>query len=879
MAVHIRRKNVLVYLGIIAFSALFLLPFLGSVNLFDSDEINYAESAREMIVTGDYLNVQIDFEPFPEKPPLFFWLQVISMKIFGVNEFAARFPNVICGILSLILLYLLGSKLYGHRFGLLWILSYGAAILPFFYFKSGIIDPWFNLFTFGGISLFIFYLDPERKAGRLLNLILSAFFLGLAVLTKGPVAVLIFFISFMAFLSFRRFKLTTTAFHVVLFIVVLAVTGGSWFFLQLFTGNFDFIQDFIQYHISLFSSDSPFHRGFFGYHLVVLFLGVFPASVLALKSFTKKTEATELQQMFRRWMYIIFVVVVLLFSIVRTKLLHYSSLAYFPITFLAAWVWEKWIDRKIEIGGWQVALVFLVALFHAAIAITFPLITDHYDWLMSKDFSFLQPFAREALQRDVHWSGYEWIIGMFLMLGVIISSIQILRRNVSGLLILHLAVLLFSTASIYTFTERIEGYTQRSAIKFFQGLRGQDVYVNALGYKSFAHLFYFDKLPSTEDDSRDRLMNDDLNRDAYFVMRVDKKESFLESYPELEVLYEKDGYVFTVKRAGMTDERGITFVPREELQQMEVWIDGELFTAYRYGAELEKPVLYPVNGSGGLVVTRGFPIEPREKERVDHPHHVGVWFNFGDVNGFDFWNNSYAIPPERKSQYGRIVHKEVAGTRVIGNKGILEVKADWKAPDNELAEELLEEQTQYEFQGYGPIRIVDRITTLTAVQGEVVFTDNKEGLFAIRVDRAFEHLSDSPQIYTDASGLPSPNAVLDNEGVTGWYRNSSGIEGPDAWGKRAEWVKLTGTKDGVTGSIIIIDHPDNPGYPSCWHARGYGLFAVNNMGTSVFDPSLEPFRLALQKGESVTFRHRLVVASRELTDEEVREIRARFIQK
>jgi len=246
-----------------------------------------------------------------------------------------------------------------------------------------------------------------------------------------------------------------------------------------------------------------------------------------------------------------FWVVIILFSIVKTKLLHYSSLAYFPLTFLAAWVWEKWIDRKIEIGRWQVILIFLIALYYTALAILFPLLTDHYQWLLEKDFAFLDPFVRAALQRNVHWSGYEWIIGVFLILGVIAACVQILRRNWSGMLILHLTVLLFVSASLYTFTPRLEGYKQRAAIKFYKGLRGQDVYVNTLGFKSYAHLFYFDKQPGDEDDSIDKLMSEDLNKDAYFVIRMDKKERYLERYPELEILHEKDGYVFTVKRAGI----------------------------------------------------------------------------------------------------------------------------------------------------------------------------------------------------------------------------------------------------------------------------------------------------------------------------------------
>jgi len=546
-------RRILVYTGIVVITSLLLLPFLGSVHLFDSDETNYAETAREMIVTGDYLTVQVDFEPFPEKPPLFFWLQAISMKFFGINEFAARFPNVLCGIVSLMMLYFFGRKIYSHRFGLLWILSYGAAILPFFFFKSGIIDPWFNLFIFIGFALFIFYLDPEKQRVRLRNLLLSAFFFGLAVMTKGPVATLIFLLSFLAFLTLKRFRMATSVSHVLLFILVLTVVGGSWFVFQAASGNSGFIREFISYQVKLLSSESSVHDGFFGYHLVVLLVGVFPASVIAMISITKKAEDTELQSLFKQWMYILSLVVLIVFSIVNTKLLHYSSLAYFPLTFLAAWVWDKWLDRKIEIGRWQVLLIFLITLVLAAIAIIFPLITDHYDWLLSKDFSFMDPYVSEAIKRNVHWSGYEWLVGLFLILGVIVASVQILRRYWSGMLVLHLVVLLYVFVTISMFSGRFEGYSQRVAIKFYKSLRGQDVYVNTLGFKSYSHLFYFDKQPSDEDDSIERLMTDQLDKDAYFVMQLNKKDIYLERYPDLEIILEKDGYLFTVRRAGPID--------------------------------------------------------------------------------------------------------------------------------------------------------------------------------------------------------------------------------------------------------------------------------------------------------------------------------------
>ncbi len=538
-----------VYAGIVVFTALLLLPFLGSVNLFDSDETNYAESAREMIVTGDYLTVQIDYEPFPEKPPLFFWLQVLSMKLFGINEFAARFPNLICGILSMVMLYYLGRHIYSHRFGLLWILSYGSAIIPFFFFKSGIIDPWFNLFIFMGIARFIFYLDPKRERTQLRNLVFSALFFGLAILTKGPVALLIFLICFLLFLFYRRFRVASSTLHVVIFTLILSLVGGSWYYFQAFQGNTTIIKDFISYQLMLFSSDSSAHDGFFAYHVVVLLLGVFPASVIALKSLTKKSENSELQRLFRQWMYLLLGVVIVLFSLVNTKLLHYSSLAYFPLTFLSAWVWDKWIDRKIEIGGWQVALIYLIALLFSALAFFFPLLTDHYEWLLSRDFKFIGAFTREALQRDVHWSGYEMFIGIFLLIGVSISAVQILRRERRGMLVLHLVVLFYVFLTLSVFTGRIEGYSQRVAIKFYQSLKGQDVHVNTLGYRSFAHLFYFEKPPPVEDDSLENLMYGELTKDAYFVIKANRKQVYLERYPELEVILEKDGYVITVRRA------------------------------------------------------------------------------------------------------------------------------------------------------------------------------------------------------------------------------------------------------------------------------------------------------------------------------------------
>jgi hypothetical protein len=315
----------------------------------------------------------------------------------------------------------------------------------------------------------------------------------------------------------------------------------------------------------------------------------------------------------------------------------------------------------------------------------------------------------------------------------------------------------------------------------------------------------------------------------------------------------------------------------EDRRKVEISVDGAFFTAYIYPGEMEKPVLYPVVAPGGMPVTRGFPIEPGEGERVDHPHQVGLWFSFGDVNGYDFWNNSYAVPTDRKGHYGRIVHREITGTEVTAEKGILRVRMDWMAPDTEEATRLLEEQTTFTFRGTGTLRIIDRHTLLKAVAGPVTFTDNKEGMLAIRAGRIFEHPSEEPLILIDSTGSPSAVPVLDNEGVTGWYRNSSGVEGTDVWGKNARWVKLGATRGDQPYSIVIFDHPANINYPSCWHARDYGLFSVNNLGRQVYNPELEKFQFTLEKDGILEFRHRIVVASSDLSDQEIGRLEAGFI--
>jgi hypothetical protein len=319
--------------------------------------------------------------------------------------------------------------------------------------------------------------------------------------------------------------------------------------------------------------------------------------------------------------------------------------------------------------------------------------------------------------------------------------------------------------------------------------------------------------------------------------------------------------------------KDIKLVSNDNLKRIDVFVGDKLFTSYQYSGNYEKPFLYPVNAPNGSVITRGFPVEPRKGEREDHPHQVGLWFNHGDVNGLDFWGNSSAIPAEMKGSCGHISVKKIVKEE-SGKQGILEVVANW---DDNNGNTILVENTKYVFSATENSRTIDHLATLTAINGPVTIFDSKEGLFAIRVDRVLEMPSDEPFIFTDANGNKTVVKDMDNTGVTGMYISSNGLKGDSVWGTRNDWVMLSGTKDNTLITLAIFDHPGNPGYPAYFHARGYGLFSVNNLGQKSYDPTQDAKNHTIGKGESMKLYHRFYIQSgSELTPEEANRLFEEF---
>lgn len=544
-----RLNPYIVQLIITVVSALLFVPFLGGVHLFDWDEINFAESAREMIVTGDYLTVQINFQPFWEKPPLFIWMQVLSMKLFGINEFAARFPNAICGIVTLLVLFNIGRKIRNNLFGILWVLAYAGSVLPFFYFKSGIIDPWFNLFIFLGVYFLMLYAFPENMQ-KIKNIILAATFAGLAVLTKGPVGFLLIALTGGVFLLWIKFKIKVRVIDVITYFAVLALVGGSWFIVQILSGNFDTVVEFVVYQVRLFKTQDAGHGGFFGYHFVVLFFGVFPSSILALKAFGNETTDETFYPFMKRWMIILFWVVLILFSIVKTKIVHYSSLAYFPLTFLAAGFVYSMFQNRAQWKKWMSVIIIAISVFVALPVMLLPFV-DKFKYKIIESNLINDAFAVENLKADADWNGFEFLPGLLFLVAIVFIFTRIKRTEpLKRAVYLWGTTLIFTLSVILLLVPRIEKYSQNALIEFFKSKAGQDVYLKNIHFKSYATWFYGQTQPPSNPDfyNDEWLLTGDIDKDVHFVTKI-HRAPLMEKYDDIEETGRKNGFVFYVRRA------------------------------------------------------------------------------------------------------------------------------------------------------------------------------------------------------------------------------------------------------------------------------------------------------------------------------------------
>lgn len=528
---------------LICFGALLFFPMLDGVHLFDWDEINFAESAREMLITGNWRTVQINFEVFHEKPPFFIWLQALSMKYWGVNEYAARFPNAVCGVLTMMIVWAIGKELYGGRFGTYWALLFACSLLPQMYFKSGIIDPFFNLFTFLGIyfiykiSFFNEFEDRKTKSRKRSSfLFLSALFIGLAILTKGPVAMLILMLTVSIVFVWNRGKIAVDIKQFLIWLLVIIVVVLLWISFAMRDSGLKFLDDFIHYQIRLLTTQDAGHGGPFYYHILVLFFGCFPASIFAIAGFKKDNSDGFAQDTFRKWMIVLLAVVVVVFSIVQTKIIHYSSLAYFPLTFFGAYYLDKVMDGKFSMKGWIIMLLSVVGLLLMAALLLLPQIA----LLLPKIEPYIKdPFASEAMHAKVYWSKSDFIPGIIFSCLFTVSILMFITSKLKqAIATLLFSMALFTQFFMVWFLPRIERYSQGAMIDFIQEKATENCRIEPMAFKSYAHLFYGKQQPAQSyPDSAAH----------YYITKTHRLE-VVKTWVDAEEVGRKNGFVFLKKR-------------------------------------------------------------------------------------------------------------------------------------------------------------------------------------------------------------------------------------------------------------------------------------------------------------------------------------------
>jgi 4-amino-4-deoxy-L-arabinose transferase-like glycosyltransferase len=569
---HVNPLHVLM---IAALCSMIFIPLGGQTPLFDWDEINFATSAKEMLLSGQYSRITVGYEPFWEKPPLFIWMQALSMKLFGINEYAARFPNAIAGILTICTLFVLGTRYFRGRVGWFWALSYLGAIFPAFYFNTGLIDPFFNYFIFMGIfQMFLTTLHPNT----FVNAIWAGICIGLAVLTKGPVAILVSGIVILAY-ALSYFPYRTFRFkHLFLFICCTTLISSLWFIPEMIRNGMWFLREFLQYQIQLASENVAGHQQPFYYHFFVLLIGCFPSSIIALSIINRKPGTEMRDKAIKKLMGILFLTVLLLFSIVKTKIVHYSSLCWIPLTFFSGFALNALQLQHIRFRPYQTVLFVLLGLLWSVALLLLPLLGQYpplKEWLIA---SIQDPFAVENLKVSVPWHFRDLIPPLLFLFVFVFATIRLFQRKTFQSMNITLWSLLL-IMPVYTFwvVPKAEQHIQGKLITFYKSLAHQQVYIKT-AEKSYAPYFYahhampdstflwqsvkqqwLDSMCQVEqvcienghanatqrkalqDFELQWLLHGPIDKDAYVVCKKHKAAPFLE-LQQLQLVFDEGGY-------------------------------------------------------------------------------------------------------------------------------------------------------------------------------------------------------------------------------------------------------------------------------------------------------------------------------------------------
>ncbi|TGK19013.1 glycosyltransferase family 39 protein [Leptospira fluminis] len=445
-----------------------------------------------MYLSGDFFRISVNGQLFTEKPPLYFWLASFSYFCFGLNEFSTRFPSALSGLLAFVSVFWLGKKLKSSSFGLVWALVYSSSLLPLVLARTAYIDHLFNTFIFLGSAGLILY-DRKSRKGEERAWTYSAFAsfcMALAVLAKGPLGLAIPVASFLAMrVAERRFQISVL--HVTIGVVIFVLGVSSYYLTDYLLHGREFLDGFLEFQRKLLTKSLESHTGPWFYHFIVALVGFFPwTPFLFAYSKRKNLELLRKEDLRSPAIFLLSwtVLVLLIFSVVKTKLPHYSSSFYFPLSFFAAVLLE---ERGREFLDQKKGFFLAVGIFGAFLSLLFISLPFVAEYLIA------QGTFSESKVPTFSWT--DALPGILLLLGLSVSVLfvfllpskkDLLHRF---LLPVWLTLLLFLSSLSFTLVPKVLALLQDKNLRLFDRAIQEGGEVVFYKYLSFYPMFYRDQ--------------------------------------------------------------------------------------------------------------------------------------------------------------------------------------------------------------------------------------------------------------------------------------------------------------------------------------------------------------------------------------------------
>jgi 4-amino-4-deoxy-L-arabinose transferase-like glycosyltransferase len=423
--------------------------------LFAPGETGLATAAREMLTSGRYTLAQSPSGPLYDTFPLFIWLQAGSMALFGINDFAARLPNAIIAIISLLTIYSIGKRQVDSNLGIWWALVLAGSWIPYLLFKSGLADPLYNYLVFLSVY-FAYRIAYTAKPFRMSAV--SGLCLGLAVLTNGPAAILVSLLTLLAYWVASKGKTGIRLAHVGILLLVACLPTAFWLVCAGFREGWLFAGNFCRYQVRLLPT--IFLRGPFYYWS--LLPGCFPMSIFLFTYLQRRGRRSvyatppplDIKEL-SVWMWCMFWVVLLAAP---------STLYYLPLSFLAARQVYRVAEGRRSLRKWNIVLLLLTGIVLGMGLMLLP-VAGVYKEVLSTNIR--DPFARAYLQANVSWSLWEMIYGLIYILLVTVSCVALFRRKYqAGLIWLFLGTAVLIGVALLHFGPKVEAHTQKRVVSY-----------------------------------------------------------------------------------------------------------------------------------------------------------------------------------------------------------------------------------------------------------------------------------------------------------------------------------------------------------------------------------------------------------------------------